>query len=92
MRQYPETIATNQDVLNILNDHPEYHTKLRKDLQQAYDEIDEATQVILYDIDPVTGEMINIKTKKVKKEKMKLKDIGFKDKTELKKVIDQLLI
>ena len=91
MRQYPETIATNQDVLNILND-PEYHTKLKKDLQQAYDEIDEATQVISYDIDPVTGEMINIKTKKVKKEKMNFKDIGFKNKTELKKVIDQLLI
>lgn len=93
MRKFPEEIATKQDVENIINYHPEYHKQLKEVLQRAYDETDEATQVISYDIDPVTNEMINIKTKKVKKEKMKLKDIGFQNKVALKEVIDdQLLI
>jgi len=90
MRKFPEEIATKQDVENIINHHPEYHKQLKEVLQRAYDELDEADQVISNDIDPNTGEMVNVKTKKVKKEKMKFKDIVFKDKTELKKVIDQL--
>jgi len=90
MRIFPETIATQQDVENIINDFPEYHNKLKAILQRAYDEPDEADEVISWDIDPETGEMINVKTKKVKKDKMKYKYLGFADKQKLKQVIDNI--
>jgi len=90
MRKFPEEIATKQDVENIINYHPEYHKQLKEVLQRAYDELDEADQVISNDIDPNTGEMVNVKTKKVKKEKMKFKDIGFQNKIALKEVIVRL--
>ncbi len=92
MRKFPEEIATKQDVENIINYHPEYHKQLKEVLQRAYDEPEDADQVISNDTDPNTGEMVNVKTKKVKKEKMKLKDIGFQNKKALKEVIDQLVI
>jgi len=92
MRRFPETIATKQDVENILNHHPEYHTHLKIHLQRAYEEPDEIRVVTSYDFDPVTGEMINVVTKKVKRDKMKYKDLGFKDKNTLKNTINMLSI
>lgn len=90
MRKFPQTLATPQDVENILNNHPEYHTRFKEHLQRAYDEPDEADIVISYDTDPVTNEMINIITKKIKKDKMKYKDMGFENKIDLKNIIDGL--
>lgn len=90
MRQFPQSLATPQDVDNILNNHPEYCTRLKEHLQRAYDEPDDADIVTSYDIDPDTNEMINIVTKRVKKDKMKYKDIGFINKTSLKNTIDGL--
>jgi len=90
MRKFPETIATKQDVENIRNHHPEYHKQLKGVLQRAYDESEYADQVTDYNIDPATGEMINIKTKKVKKDKMKYKEFGFNTKSYLDKFIIDL--
>ena len=84
MRKFPETIATKQDVSNILNNHPEYHSRLKEKLQQAYNEPSDATRVVSSDTDPVTGEMTNIVTEVVKKTKMRYKDLGFTDKTKVK--------
>jgi len=86
MRKFPETIATKQDVENIKN-HPEYHKQLKECLQRAYDESEYADQVTDSDIDPATGEMINIKTRKVKKDMMKYKKLGFETKSYLDKFI-----
>lgn len=92
MKQFPEHLATPQDVENIRLHHPEYHRQLKEYLQRAHDEPDEATQVISHDIDPDTNEMINIKTKIVKKEKMKYKDLGFEHKNRLAETITDLSV
>lgn len=90
MKQFPEHLATHQDVENIRIHHPEYHKQLKEYLQRAHDEPDKATLAISHDTDPETNEMINIETKEVTKTKMKYKDLGFKSKGELLLVIEEL--
>ena len=87
MRKFPETIATAQDVKNILNDHPEYHTKLKEILQRASNEPETATQVISSDIDPDTQEMINIETKQITRPNQTWERMGFKNRGELNSMI-----
>lgn len=87
MRRFPETIATKQDVENIINNHPEYHAQLKSILQRASNEPEKATQVISSDIDPETGEMINIVTKQITRPNQTWKRIGFDSRDELNSTI-----
>lgn len=89
MRKFPEAIATRQDVENIINNHPEYHTQLKEILNRAYNEPGVATQVTSYSIDPNTNEMEDIISTEVIKKTMKYKELGFCDKNELKSTIDK---
>lgn len=82
MRKFPETIATKQDIENIKDHHPEYHAKLRSILLRAVNEPEKATQVTDYDIDPETGEMINIVTKQITRPNQTWELMGFKNRDE----------
>jgi hypothetical protein len=90
MRKYPETIATKQDVENIFNNHPEYHNKLKATLLRAVNEPETVEQVISYDIDPETQEMINIVTNTVTRPNQTWQRMGFGNRGKLNSIIAQL--
>jgi len=90
MRQFPETIATAQDIDNILNDHPEYHSRLKAVLLRAVNEPEKTDQVISHDTDPETGEMINVVTKQITRPNQQWKRGGFKNRGALNSKIAQL--
>lgn len=90
MRQFPETITTKQDVENILNNHPEYHKQLKSVLLRAVNEPEKAEQVVSYDIDPETQEMINIKTKQITRPNQIWQRMGFNNRGELNSKIAKL--
>ena len=81
MRNFPETIATKQDIENILNDHPEHHSRLRAVLLRASNEPTKTDQVISNDTDPETGEMTNIVTKQITRPNQQWKRWGFKSRS-----------
>lgn len=83
MRKFPETIATTQDVENILSDHPKYHAQLKSILQRVSNEPETATQVISSDINPDTQEMINIETKQITRPNQTWERMGFVSRDEL---------
>ena len=90
MRQFPETIATKQDAQNIRDNHGEYHGKLKAVLLRAVNEPETAEQVVSYDIDPETGEMINIVTKTITRPNQTWEQMGFSNRGELNSLIAQL--
>lgn len=51
MKGYPNVLATKQDVLNIMNNHPEFREPLKVDLQRILDEPDTVTKATTL-IDP----------------------------------------
>jgi hypothetical protein len=87
MRKFPETIATKQDVENIINYHPNYHDKLKSILLRAANEPEEAEQVTSYDTDSDTQEMINIETKQITRPNQTWERMGFKNRGELNSMI-----
>ncbi len=90
MRKFPETIATSQDIENILNDHPEYHGQLKATLLRAVNEPEKAEQVTDYDIDPETGEMINVVTKQITRPNQQWERWGFANRGALNSIIARL--
>jgi len=89
MKNFPETIATKQDINNILNDHPEYHGQLKAVLLRATNEPEKTDQVIS-DTDPETGEMINVVTKQITRPNQQWKRWGFKNRGALNSKIATL--
>lgn len=83
MRNFPEVIATAADIDNILNDHPEHHASLKAVLLRATNEPEKTDQVISYDTDPETGEMINVVTKQIIRPNQQWKRWRFKNRGEL---------
>lgn len=83
MRKYPEHIATKQDVLNIINNHPEHHSKLKSTLLMVANEPDKCEQVVSFDTDPETKEMINAVTKHITKPILLWQRMGFSNRDEL---------
>lgn len=80
MRRFPETIATKQDIVNIHNNHPEFHEQLKAVLQRAKNAPTKAKIVISHDTDPETGEMINVVEKEISRPNPQWKRWGFKSK------------
>jgi hypothetical protein len=90
MRKYPEHIATKQDVLNIINNHPEYHSKLKTTLSIVVNEPDKCEQIVSCDTDPETHEMFNIVTKHIAKPILLWQRMGFNSRDELVAAITKL--
>lgn len=90
MRKFPGVIATAQDVENIINDHPEYHAQLKVVLLRASNEPEKATQVVSYDIDEETDEMINIVEKQITRPNQMWGRMGYKNRGGLDSALAKL--
>lgn len=90
MRSYPEHIKTKQDMLNIFNNHPDMHGALKDDLLRMLNEPITAEQVVSYDINPETKEMINIVTKTITRPNQTWKRMGFASRKEFAGIIAKL--
>lgn len=81
MKGYPKILATKQDVLNIMDNYPEYREQLKADLQRLLNEPDTVTKATTL-IDP-TDEGKGYNTKIIPNPNPRWKQMGFESKKEV---------
>lgn len=89
MKGYPKHLNTKQDIENIQKNHPEFHERLKADLQRLLDESDTVT-VAVSPID-TKDESKGYNTITIPNPNPRWKQLGFQDKNEIVSLIKNIM-